>query len=546
MPETPLPIDSGLETLDYAAIGLYMLGTFGISLWFGRKQKTTDDFFVGGRHMPWFAVGLSIMATLFSTLSYLASPGEMIKNGIGMAMGTLAVPFSLLVVFYLWIPFFMRLKLTSAYEYLEQRFSYAVRLIGATLFVLLRLGWMSMVIYAASTALDGVVGRDIAMFPGHDIYWWIGAAGIFAAIYTAVGGIQAMIWTDVLQCVLLLAGVLMVIVAVILIDHTGPLDWWQTAAAHAPKHTSPPLFSTNIMVRNTIVWMLVGNFFWTICTHGSDQVVLQRYFSTPSLKAARRSYLTNVFVDLGMTLLLALTGLALLAYYLQHGDHLPREWTVTESADKLFPHFLGHELPAGCAGLIMSAFICDAMQTLESGVNAITAVVTNDVIPRLRQGKSRLMSELTFARIMSVVITTLATANAFFVSYIAETFKDPGRESNLVDMMPKFFNLFVGPLAALFISGMFLPRCTSRSAIPAVLTGLTVSVFWSWYPEIFGTKARPTFALAIAVPCLTTIATAAALSYLVERGGPHAGQRYTWFTVVKGPQRAETNGGQEA
>src|SRR5579863_2100100 len=377
-----MPIDSGLETLDYAAICLYMLGTFGISLWFGRKQKTVDDFFVGGRHMPWFAVGLSIMATLFSTLSYLGAPGEMIKNGVGMALGTLAVPFSLLVVFYFWIPFFMRLKLTSAYEYLERRFSYAERLIGAVLFVLLRLGWMSMVIFAASTALDGVKGDDTAWLPGNDIYWWIAFVGIFAAIYTSVGGIQAMIWTDVLQCFLLLAGVLMVIGAVILKDHTGPLDWWQTAAIHAPKHTSPPLFSTDVMVRNTIVWMLVGNFFWTICTHGSDQVVLQRYFSTPSLKAARKSYLTNVFVDLSMTILLALTGLALLAYYLRHGDRLPEGWTAIKPADKLFPHFLGHELPAGCAGLIISAFICDAMQTLESGVNAITAVVTNDFVPR--------------------------------------------------------------------------------------------------------------------------------------------------------------------
>jgi SSS family solute:Na+ symporter len=351
-----------------------------------------------------------------------------------------------------------------------------------------------------------------------------------------------MIWTDVLQCLLLLAGVLMVIVAVIFIDHTGPVDWWQTAQEHAPQHTSPPFFSTDIMVRNTIVWMLVGNFFWTICTHGSDQVVLQRYFSTPSLKAARKSYLTNVFVDLGMTLLLAITGLALLAYYLKRGDRLPNGWTVMGSADKLFPHFLGHELPAGCAGLIMSAFICDAMQTLESGVNAITAVVTNDVVPRLRQGKPRLVGDLVFARIMSVLITTLATSNAFFVSYIAESFKAPGRESNLVDMMPKFFNMFVGPLAALFFTGMFLPRCTGRSAIPAVATGLSVSIFWSWYPEIFHTTARPTFALAIAVPCLVTITTAAVLGLLVERGGPHAGQQFTWIAVVKGPRSTDASG----
>src|SRR5262249_3571059 len=110
-----MPTDSGLEALDYAAIAVYMIGTFGISLWFGSKQKSVDDFFVGGRHMPWFAVGLSIMATLFSTLTYLGAPGEMIKNGISMSLGHLSIPFSMAIIFFLWIPFFMRLKVTSAY-----------------------------------------------------------------------------------------------------------------------------------------------------------------------------------------------------------------------------------------------------------------------------------------------------------------------------------------------------------------------------------------------------------------------------------------------
>lgn len=534
MPETSASIESGLETLDYAAILLYMVGTFGISIWFGRRQKSVDDFFVGGRSMPWFAVGLSIMATLFSTLTYLGAPGEMIKNGIALSLGTLAVPFSICVVFFLWIPFFMRLRVTSAYEYLEWRFNYAVRAIAATLFLLLRLGWMSMVIFAASMAIDRVKGDDYALLPGPDIYWWIAAVGLFAAIYTAVGGIQAMIWTDVLQCLLLLAGVLMAIVYVVFVDQTGPADWWQTAATHAPKHTSPPLFTTNVMVRNTVLWVVLGNFFWTICTHGSDQVVLQRYFSTASMSAARRSYLINVAVDFGMTILLGMAGLALLSFYLHHSDLLPEGWTAIGAADKLFPHFLGHQLPAGCAGLVMSAFICDAMQTLESGANAITAVVSNDFVPRLRRGGERMTSELTFARLLSLVVTLIVTANAVLVAQIAQQ-----GGLTLVDMMPKFFNMFVGPLAALFMIGMFLKHTTARSAIPAVLIGVTISIFWSWYPEIFRTDSKPTVFLAIAVPCLTTVIAAGLFGYLFESGKPHAGQDFTWSAVLNRPHPTE-------
>src|SRR4029077_12250021 len=139
----------------------------------------------------------------------------------------------------------------------------------------------------------------------------------------------------------------MVIGTVILKDQTGPLDWWQTAAAHAPRHTSPPLFSTDIMVRNTIVWMLVGNFFWTICTHGSDQVVLQRYFATRSLKAARRSYLVNAVSDVSINLLLAVAALALLYFYLEHPKFLGNGLTPKDAGDKLLPYFFTHQLPAG-------------------------------------------------------------------------------------------------------------------------------------------------------------------------------------------------------
>ncbi len=533
MPPVSPSTHPGLETLDYSVIVLYMVATFGIAVWFGQKQKDTDDFFVGGRRMPWFAVGLSILATLFSTLSYLGGPGEMVKHGIGLFIGNLAIPFSMTVVFFLWIPFFMKLRVTSAYEYLERRFNYSVRLMGALLFILLRLGWMSMVVYAASLALDRVKGDDVVWLAGPDIYWWIFGVGVFAALYTSVGGIQAMIWTDVLQCILLLAGVLMTIFYIMIVDQTGPLDWWATAAKNAPEHVDLPFHTWDVFVRNTVVWMVLGNFFWTICTHGSDQVVLQRYFSTASQKAARRSYLINVGVDLTMSVLLSLCGLALLAFYLKHQDRLPGGWTAVGAADKLFPHFLGHQLPAGCAGLIIAAFICDAMQTLESGVNSITAVVTNDVIPRLRQGRPRILSELTFARMMTVLITAIVTVSAYFVTRIAIV-----NELTLVGMMPKFFNLVVGPLAALFVIGMFLPRCTARSAIPAVLIGLTVAIFWSWYKEIFQLPDKapiPTPFLAIAVSWTTTICTAALLSLPLERRGAHPGLEFTWFAVLRRP-----------
>lgn len=528
---------AGLEPLDIGAIVAYLVVTFGIAIWFGRKQKDTEDYFVGGRRIPWFAVGLSILATLFSTISYLGLPGEMIKHGIGLFIGYLSIPLSMVVIFFLWTPFFMRLRLTSAYEYLERRFGYQARLQAATLFVLLRLGWMSMVIFVASLALDRIKGEDLAWLPGEDLKWWILMVGLVAAIYTAVGGIQAMIWTDVLQCLLLLAGVLLVIGQVAWMDGSGPTTWWADAAAHAEahglKHTAPPVFSWDLTVRITIVTALINTFFWTTCTHGSDQVVLQRYFSTPSLSAARRSYLMCVTAEITMVGLMAMCGLALLSFYLKRGDLLPEGWTTASHANELFPHFLGHQLPAGCAGLIISAFLCDAIQTLEAGVNSITAVVSNDLLPELRRRGWRVFSDLTIARTLSVLITAGVTVNALFVTSL---YTSLGR--SIVDMMPKLFNMFLGPLAALFFIGMFLPRAGTRSAVPAVMGGIIVSACWSWGKELFGWSASPTITLSVAAPCLTAVGLAAIFSRFEPKENP-AGEALNWRAVVNyGPSES--------
>lgn len=531
MPDSSFPVETGLKGLDFAMILLYLGITFGIAVGFGRKQDSTDDFFVGGRRIPWFAAGLSILATLFSTLSYLGAPGEVIKHGIGFYAGYLAIPLSLLVVTRLWIPFYMRLGLTSAYEYLERRFDRRLRIVGASLFILLRMGWMSMVIFAASMALDRVKGPDLEFLPGPDLYWWIAGVGVVAAVYTACGGMQAVIWTDVLQCGLLVAGALMVIGAVMFRTGTGPLEWCQAARTDAVHHPPLPLFSWDLTVRVTIVTAMIHNFFWTICTHGSDQVVLQRYFSTSSLGAARRSYYINVAADILMVVLLSLCGFALLSYYRTHLGELPAGWTLATSADKLFPNFLASQLPVGCAGLIISAFLCDAIQTLESGANSITAVVTTDLLTGSSTGDEDELSarrRLAFVRRFSVVVALAASFNAALIAYLAQT-----QNLTIIDMMPKFFNLFVGPLAAMFFVGMFLPRCTGRSVSIGVTAGLIVSIVWSWGRELFGWERSPTILLAIPVPCVTTFLVSALASLVLENGQTHAGLAFTRAAVAR-------------
>ena len=150
-----------MQPLDYAAIVAYLAITMFIVYRSSRQQDDTEDFFLGNRSMPWFAVGLSIMATLLSTNTYLGAPGEMIKYGPAWVLGFAAYPLVLLVVLYVWIPFFMRLRLTSAYDYLAERYDYRARLLGGLLFLGMRLGWMSMVVFTASKAMVAMLGDSL-------------------------------------------------------------------------------------------------------------------------------------------------------------------------------------------------------------------------------------------------------------------------------------------------------------------------------------------------------------------------------------------------
>ena len=533
--EVSAPRD-GLKALDYAAVGLYLLVTAGIVVWASFRQKNTEEFFLAGRRMPWLAVGMSLMATLLSTNSFLGLPGEIIKNGVTLIFGYLSIPLSMIVIMTLWVPFFMRLRMTSAYEYLESRFDCRVRLLAGFLFFLLRLGWISVVVFTASMALSRMI--DV------DIFWVIGAVGIAATIFACMGGIDAVIWNDVLQFFMLFGGTGVTIGYVWWATGQGPTGWWAHIKSHYPGHTEPIIFSWDLTTRITIVTAIINNFFWEICTHGSDQVVLQRYFSTTSLRSARRSYLVNAISATAMSLLLTLCGLALLSFYLAHSNFLPADMSLESKPDELLPHFFAHQLPVGFGGLILAGFLCDAMQTLESGVNSITAVATRDVFERLFPGGRKYLSSLVLARIVTVSMGLLVTCIAFAVEYHTRTSK-----SNIIDLMPKAFNLILGPLASLFFIGMFLPRCRGRSALIGGIMGLLVAIGWSWWPQLCELAARhsydagkweqlaklkPTFTLTIALPCLSSLAIAGICGLLFD-GGDHPGRQYSWWAVMRRP-----------
>lgn len=548
----PAPRDR-LQWIDFLAVGIYLVITMAIVIWSSRRQANASEYFLGGRRMPWMAVGLSVLATLMSSISYMGVPGEMIRNGVAMFAQYLALPFSMIIVLFVWVPFFMRLKFTSAYEYLERRFDTQTRMIGSLLFLLLRLGWMSMVTYVGSLALTQMVGTLIpvdlvdpvsqwlsprapvpTLLRASFLYWIIISVGLSATVYGSLGGFRAAIWNDVLQSLMLFGGTVVTLGYVVWTTGTGPVEWWRIASENSSGHTKPIWFSFDPTVRMTVVTAAMLSFFWTVCTHGSDQVVLQRYFSTTSLKSARKSYIVAAVTDLTIGVLLAFCGLALLAFYLQHPSYLPEGifvtqngQTVVKQGDKVLPHFFAHQLPAGIGGVILAVLICDAMQTLVSGVNSITSVFAGDLYGRLRPDRKPILGDVSFARLLSVMVGLLVTVIAVSVAYLAQ---NSGR--NIIDLMAPAFNMFLGPLASLFLIGMFL-KCDSRVVKTAVACSIVISFFWSYWQILFGTAYQPSITLTTAVPYLASFVIAAIISRFVRTPTDYPGLEYTWSVVMR-------------
>jgi len=340
----------GLQKIDYGIVVLYMLGVVGAGIYFSRQQHQGDDYFVGGRKMPWFAVGLSLMASLLSTVTYLAAPGEMLQHGPAMSIGWMALPLAFLVINFLWIPFFMRLGITSIYEYLEFRFGRAARWLGAGLFVfILRLFWMATIVMTASRAVAQITYNSLGKVLPWELTeneWTVTvllSVGFFATLYTMLGGIQAVIWTDVVQFFVLFAGLAVTLIIVAVDTHTGPLDWWnKVTSSESGGHEFPPLASWDITERTTVLFTVLNMLFWYSCTFIADQVAVQRYLTTPSVGAAIRGNIVNFIADFSTTLLMALVGMALLTYYLDPEFQTEIVKGISDpshakAADKVFP-----------------------------------------------------------------------------------------------------------------------------------------------------------------------------------------------------------------
>jgi SSS family solute:Na+ symporter len=433
----------------------------------------SEDYLLGGRKMKSWPVGLSLFATLLSAISYLSTPGEMIKNGPLILFAVCAHPFTILFVGWFMIPFIMSLKVTSAYEILALRLGMSIRLLGSSIFLSLRLMWMAVIIFATiSKVIVPLLGLDPRWTP-----WLCVVLGGVTVAYTSMGGLRAVVLTDVIQTLILMVGVILTLTT-ISISMGGILEWWPRVWA---EHWQEPQWGFNTTSRVTVGWAVVSGFTWWLCTAGSDQMAIQRYLSTRDVNAARRSFVVSMITDGTVTISLGILGFALLSFFQSHPHLAADPNTFHSHADQLFPRFIVIGLPAGISGLVIAAILSAAMSSLSSGVNSSCSVITVDLLGRLRKFKS--IDHLRLSRYVSVFVGTVVIGLTFFVSLV------PG---NLLEVAFRVVNLLVAPLFVLFFMAMFVPWARTFGTWVAEVCSITVAVLIGYWELLLGTPG-PSF-----------------------------------------------------
>jgi SSS family solute:Na+ symporter len=460
--------ERGMGVLDWGIIVFYAIGMISVGRFYSRRVRTMEDYLLGGRHMKPWAVGISLFAALVSSISFLATPGEMIKHGPMVFCDLLALPFVAIIVGWFIIPHFMKLKVTSANEILEMRLGVYVRTLGAVLFLCLRFLWMAVILYAtASKVLVPLLGWEASTTPMLCI-----VLGVITILYTSEGGIQAVVITDVIQSFVLLSGAILAIV-LITVDLGGVGKWWPTEWLTT---WDPPKLWFDPQARVTVAMAALSGFSWFLCTAASDQMTIQRFLTTRDVKSARRMYNISLAANAVVVVLLACLGMALLAWFKLHPDKLGPKLSIVENSDQLLPRYIVISLPHGAKGTLLAALLAAAMSALSSGINSTCTVITVDFVERFQKNADGEMDHVRTAKRISWfvgVIVVLLSLAAIVV---------PG---NLLEVTYRLSNLLVGPLFVIFFIAMFVPWATSVGAFVGALAGAVAAILISFY-QIFG------------------------------------------------------------
>ena len=448
--------------LNWIVVAVYLLGMVAIGFWFMKKESasSTEAYFRGGQKVPFWVAGLSIFATMLSAITFMAVPGVAYAkdwNGyIGQWPILIIVP--LVVMFYL--PFYRRLNITTAYEYLEKRFNVATRVIGSVTFLLFHIGRVAIVLYLPALALSSVT--DINVFTA------ITVIGILCVIYTVMGGIEAVVWTDAIQALVLIGGALLCF-GLIVSQVDGGLGAIGSAMSEQGKGITASWSFHDISIgkESTSGFVLFVAFMLAnLPSYTSGQDVVQRYVTTSSEKEAAKSLWMNIVMVLVGSAIFFGLGTALFVFYQENPELMD---PTLPAKDSVLPFFIMQNLPVGVAGLIIAGVFAAAQSTISSSLNSVATAFVTDVYGRLLKPESLDDQRLGVAKWVVVILGVVGIGISCVLAKMGM--------DGVFMLFNRFIGFALGPLGGLFALGIFSRRPNGLAGLVALICGvLTVTV----------------------------------------------------------------------
>lgn len=447
---TPVSRTSDFGWVNSAVIVVYLLVVVGVGFYFSKRNANTDDYFTGGKRVMWWVAGCSVFATMLSSLTYTGIPSKAYAQDWVYAVANMMIPLVAFFAVFFALPFFRQLKSASAYEYLEIRFDARVRKVASGVFMFFHLFRMAVVMSLTSLALTVAT----PLTPTQSVI----IMGVLCIAYSVSGGLEAVVWTDTVQTVVLMIGALAAFWYLL----SGIDGGWTTfmSAASADQKFNMANFHMDPSSTYVAFWVIAfGALGQNVSSYTSDQAVVQRYLSTPTQEDAARAIWFNAGLSIVATILFFGIGTGLYVFFQSN----PQVLDLTINNDQIFPYFIISQMPVGVAGIIIAGLFAAAQSTVSTSMNSMATAFMTDFVGTDRKvsDQSRALKK---ARIATLIFGSMGTILAF-------TFISPEIRS-LFDSFIKVVGLFMGTLGGLFLLGML----TRRTHGTAALVGVAISI----------------------------------------------------------------------
>ncbi len=456
-----------LPTLDFAVIVIYLAGVVGLGCWFARRSGKTDEFMAAGRSLPGWLVGLSIFGTYVSSISFLANPGKSYADNWNSFVFGLSLPVAAWIATRWFVPFYRRSGEISAYNHLETRFGPWARTYAVICYLLTQMARMGTIMYLVALAVAPLTGWDVRTI--------IVVTGLLVTIYTLLGGIEAVIWTDAVQSVVLTTGILASCGVLLARMPEGPGQLFEIAAAH--NKFSFGSFGPSL-VAPTFWIVLVYGLFINLQNFGIDQSYVQRYITARTEGDASRSVWFGALLYLPISALLFFVGTALFAFYAARPELLPSGSDGPLKPDAVFPHFIAYELPTGMTGLLIAAVLAAAMSSVDSSLNCSATLILKDVYVRYLRPTASERESMRVLYATTILFGMLGTGTALAMI----------RVGSALDAWWQLAGIFSGGMLGLFLLGLLSRRAGNAAAAVSVVVGVLVILWMSISP----TESWPT------------------------------------------------------